>query len=71
MRHSIRQSNEKSLVQFDYIKAVSNYFGTQSTFNPLPLALGGTPRLAASAKDDFSGKSHEQVLVSLLNILNG
>jgi len=27
------QSNEKSLVQFDYEKAVSNYSGTQSTFN--------------------------------------
>ena len=27
-------SNEKSLVQFDYEKAVSNYLGTQSTFNP-------------------------------------
>ena len=26
------QSNEKSLVQFDYEKAVSNYLGTQSTF---------------------------------------
>jgi len=28
------QRNEKSLVQFDYEKAVSNYLGTQSTFNP-------------------------------------
>jgi len=28
------QSNEKSLVQFDYEKAVSNYLGTQSTVNP-------------------------------------
>ena len=28
------QSNEKSLVQFDYEKAVSNCLGTQSTFNP-------------------------------------
>jgi len=27
------QSNETSLVQFDYEKAVSNYLGTQSTFN--------------------------------------
>jgi len=27
------QSNEKSLVQFDYEKAVSNYLGTQGTFN--------------------------------------
>ena len=27
------QRNEKSLVQFDYEKAVSNYLGTQSTFN--------------------------------------
>jgi len=26
------QSNDKSLVQFDYEKAVSNYLGTQSTF---------------------------------------
>jgi len=26
------QSNEKSLEQFDYEKAVSNYLGTQSTF---------------------------------------
>ena len=26
------QRNEKSLVQFDYEKAVSNYLGTQSTF---------------------------------------
>jgi len=33
MSHSISQSNEKSLVQFDYEKAVSNYLGTQSTFN--------------------------------------
>jgi len=30
------QSTEKSLVQFDYEKAVSNYLGTQSTFNPNP-----------------------------------
>jgi len=29
------QSNEKSLVQFDYEKAVSNYLGTQSTFKGL------------------------------------
>ena len=28
-----RQSNEKSLVQFNYEKAVSNYLGSQSTFN--------------------------------------
>jgi len=27
------QSSEKSLVQFDYKKAVSNYLSTQSTFN--------------------------------------
>jgi len=27
------QGNEKSLVQFEYEKAVSNYLGTQSTFN--------------------------------------
>jgi len=27
------QSNEKSLVQLDYEKAVLNYLGTQSTFN--------------------------------------
>jgi len=26
------QSNEKSLVQFDYEKAVSNYLNTQGTF---------------------------------------
>jgi len=33
------QSNEKSLVQFDYEKAVSNYLDTQSTFNaPLPMS---------------------------------
>ena len=30
------QSNEKSLVQFDYEKAVSNYLGTQSTFKGKP-----------------------------------
>jgi len=30
------QSNEKSLVQFDYEKAVSNYLGTQSTFKGEP-----------------------------------
>jgi len=41
MSHSPKVSNEKSLVQFDYEKAVSNYLGTQSTFNsmltcPLP-----------------------------------
>jgi len=28
------QSNEQSLVQFVYEKAISNYLGTQSTFNP-------------------------------------
>jgi len=33
MRQHQSQSNEKSLVQFDYEKAVSNYLGTQSTFN--------------------------------------
>jgi len=27
------QSNERSLVQFDYEKAVSNYLDTQSTLN--------------------------------------
>ena len=31
------QSNEKSLVQFDDEKAVSNYLGTQSTFKYLRL----------------------------------
>jgi len=30
--HHQSQSNEKSVVQFDYEKAVSNYLGTQSTF---------------------------------------
>jgi len=36
------QSNEKSLVQFDYEKAVSNYLGTQSTFKgALGLGLTG------------------------------
>jgi len=30
-KHQI-QGNEKSLVQFDYEKAVSDYLGTQSTF---------------------------------------
>jgi len=39
-------SNEKSLVQFDYEKAVSNYLGTQSTFKydaiiPTPPPLPG------------------------------
>jgi len=34
MRQHQSPSNEKSLVQFDYEKAVSNYLGTQSTFNP-------------------------------------
>ena len=29
------QRNAKLLVQFDYEKAVSNYLGTQSSFNPL------------------------------------
>jgi len=33
------QSNDKSLVQFDYEKAVSNYLGTQSTFNDIPCKL--------------------------------
>jgi len=33
------QSNEKSLVQFDYEKAVSHYFGTQSTFNRYRLEI--------------------------------
>jgi len=37
MSHSIKsQRNEKSLAQFDYKKAVSNYLGTQSTFKGLP-----------------------------------
>jgi len=37
MSHSIKvKSNEKSLVQFDYEKAVSNYLGTQSTFKVTP-----------------------------------
>jgi len=31
----LSQSNEKSLVEFDYEKAVSNCLGTQSTFNHL------------------------------------
>jgi len=39
MSHSISQSNEKSLVQFDYEKSVSNYLGTQSTFNRSDRAL--------------------------------
>jgi len=30
------QSDEKSLEKFGYEKAVSNYLGTQSTFNPNP-----------------------------------
>jgi len=34
------QSNEKSLVQFDYEKAGSNYLGTQSTFNLRELDVG-------------------------------
>ena len=43
------QSNEKSLVQFDYEKAVSNYLCTQSTFNPnlnpmFPVSSGGQRR---------------------------
>jgi len=33
------QSNEKSLVQFDHEKAVSNYLGTQSTFTGYPVTL--------------------------------
>jgi len=33
------QSNEKSVVQFDYEKAVSNYSGTQSTFK-VPASIG-------------------------------
>ena len=36
--HHQSQSNEKSLVQFDYEKAVSNYLCTQSTFNPTTAA---------------------------------
>jgi len=38
------QSNEKSLVQFDYEKAGSNYLGTQSTFKGLQVdpARGGS-----------------------------
>jgi len=36
------QSNEKSTVQFDYEKAVSNYLGTQSTFNPLSRRVGSS-----------------------------
>jgi len=35
------QSNEKSFVQFDYEKAVSNYLGTQSTFKGLTRGLAG------------------------------
>ena len=35
------QSNEKSLVQFDYEKDVSNYVGTQNTLNELLDHVGG------------------------------
>jgi len=45
------QSNEKSLVQFDYEKAVSNYLGTQSTFNP-NLELGLPQTLHARSSID-------------------
>jgi len=46
------QSNEKSLEQFDYEKAVSNYLGTQSTFKGEPAGksvrhrsgAGGVPK---------------------------
>jgi len=38
-----RQSNEKSLVQFDYEKAASNYLGTQSTFKALRVEYAELP----------------------------
>jgi len=57
-----RQSNEKSLVQFDYEKAVSNYLGTQSTFNtrippsPLLILIAHTHPPVAFARDCFTSK---------------
>ena len=46
------QSNEKSLVQFDYEKAVSNYLGTQSTFRLNKVGLTRAHcRTACSASD--------------------
>ena len=49
------QSNEKSLVQFDYEKAVSNYLGTQSTFKSLPGVSSKSPfGLILDSTDLFS-----------------
>jgi len=50
-----RQSNEKSLVQFDYEKAVSNYLGTQSTFK-----VGVSPISQATALPSASGSTHTE-----------
>jgi len=47
------QRNEKSLVHFDYEKAVSNYSGTQSTFKgtlQIQSERSGQPRLAQAPK---------------------
>jgi len=52
------QSNEKSLVQFDYEKAVLNYLGTQSTFKKLKIDLG----LRVNPPRDSSMPEHERHL---------
>jgi len=51
------QSNEKSLVQFDYEEAVSNYLGAQSIFNPLTpfiVSTGGFKRRGGSVQAHHS-----------------
>jgi len=74
------QSDEKSLVQFDYEKAVSNYLGTQSTFNPRvnpPLRPGGVDpescfilffflllQVLATTPDDFKSFAERLAIAS-------
>jgi len=52
------QSNERSLVQFDYEKAVSNYLGTQSTFKANS-GFDPNPTLPRTGRDDARGRSRD------------
>ena len=64
------QSNEKSLVQFDYEKAVSNYLGTQSTFNPwvwTPGRVHLNPNPAAGSGGGCSGAATSEASGELMH----
>jgi len=51
------QSNEKSLVRFDYEKAVSNYLGTQSTFKQQPVRRVRTYKTTPSRSTQSASKT--------------